>query len=147
VTGVQTCALPILAPEVWEIERDFFNKPPYQGTLGKYAFLSKVLVLEPPDKSKGSFQTVKELQQLRNSAVHPQTERGTKKVKYSEGNFPPLNRSWLSTKVSAEKRDNSEKNIRQLINELHQAAMVHYPGIVDIKDPLFGILGFYITDE
>lgn len=136
-----------IAPEVWELERDFFNKPPYQGTLGKYLFLSKVLVLEPPDKSKGSFQTVKELQQLRDRAVHLRSECGTKNVRYSEGKFPPLHRSWLSTKVSAVKRDIAEKNIQQVVNELHQVAKLHYPDFVDTSEPFFGILGFNITDN
>ncbi len=137
----------LIAPEVWEIEKDFFNKPPYRGTLGKYLFLSKVLVLESPDKSKGPFQTVKELQQLRDKAVHPRVERGTKNVKYSEGKVPPRHRSWLSTKVSDQKRDIAEKNIQQLVNELHQAAKVHYPDIVDTSEPFVGILGFAITDN
>jgi len=136
-----------IAPEVWEMEREFFNKPPYQGTLGKYLFLSKVLVLESPDKSKPPFQTVKDLQQLRDRAVHPRAERGTKNVKYSEGKFPQHHRSWLSTKVSAKKRDDAEKNIQQLVIELHQAAKVHYPDIVDTSEPFGGMLGFSITDD
>ena len=137
----------LVCSEVWEIEKDFFNKPPYQGTLGKYLFLSKVLVLESPDKSRGPLQTVKELQQLRDKAVHSRAERGTKNVKYSEGKFPQHHRSWLSTKVSAEKRDIAEKNIQQLVNELHQSAKVHYPDIVDTSEPFVGILGFNITDN
>lgn len=136
-----------IAPEVWESEKDFFNKAPYQGTLGKYLFLSKVLVLEPPDKSKGPFQTVKELQQLRDKAVHPRAERGNKSVKFSEGKFPPTHRSWLSTKVSSQKRDKAENNIKHLVNELHQAAMVHYPDMIDTSEPFIGILGFDITDN
>ena len=130
-----------IAPEVWEMERDFFNKPPYQGTLGKYLFLTKVLVLESPDKSKGSFQTVKELQQLRDRAVHPIAERGTKNVKCSEGKFSPLHRSWLSTKVSAEKETSLKKNIQLLVNELHRAAKVHYPDIVDSVISIFWDIG------
>lgn len=137
----------LIAPEVWEIEKDFFSKPPYQGTLGKYLFLSKVLVLESPDKSKGPFQTVKELQDLRDKAVHPRSERGTSNVKYSEGKFPPHHRSCLATKVSAKKRDIAEKNIQKLVNELHQAAKFHYPGIIDTSEPFVGILGFDITDS
>ena len=98
----------LIAPEVWESEKNFFNKAPYQGTLGKYLFLSKVLVMEPLDKSKGPFQTVKDLQQL---------------------------------------RDKAEKNVRHLVNELHQVAKVHYPDVMDTSEPFIGILGFDITDN
>ena len=136
----------LIAPEVWKIEKDFFNKPPYQGTLGKYLFLSKVLILESPDNSKAPFQTVKDLQQLRDRAVHPRAEHGNKNVKYSEGKFPTHYRSWPSTKVSAKKRDNAEKNIQLLVSELHQAAKIHYPDIVDTSEPFGGMLGFSITD-
>ena len=135
-----------IAPEVWEVEKEYFNKPPYQGTLGKYLFLSKVLVLQSPDKSKDPFQTVKKLQQLRDRAVHPRAERGTENVKFAEGEFPTHNRSWLSTNVSAKNRDNTEKNIQQLVSELHQAAKEHYPDIVDTSDPFGGMLAFSITD-
>lgn len=136
----------LIAPEVWEMERDFFKKPPYQGTLGKYLFLSKVLVLESPDKSKAPFQTVKDLQQLRDRAVHTRVETGNKEVRYSEGKFPPNHRSWLSTKVTTKKRDNAENDIQQLVSELHQAAKVHYPDIVLTSEPFGEMLGFSITD-
>jgi hypothetical protein len=137
----------LIAPEVWESEKNFFSKEPYQGTLGKYLFLSKVLVMELPDKSKGPFQTVKDLQQLRDKAVHPRVERGKKRVKFTEDKFPPSHRSWLSTKVSSQKRDKAEKNIQHLVNELHKAAKVHYPDVIDTSEPFVGILGFDITDN
>jgi hypothetical protein len=137
----------LIAAEVWESEKDFFSKAPYQGTLGKYLFLSKVLVIELPDKSKGPFQTVKDLQQLRDKAVHPRVERGKKRVKFPEDKFPPSHRSLLSTKVSSQKRDKAEKNIQHLVNELHQAAKVHYPDVIDTSEPFVGILGFDITDN
>ena len=137
----------LIAPEVWEKEKEFFNRPPYQGTLGKYLFLSKVLVLQVPDKSGGPFQTVKELQQLRDKAVHPRTESGKRSVKFAEDKFPQNYRPWLSTKVSANKRDRAEKNIEALVNELHQAAKDHYPDIIDVTGPFSGMSGFDITDH
>ena len=137
----------LIAPEVWDKEKDFFNRPPYQGTLGKYQFLSKVLVLQAPDKSVGPFQTVKELQQLRDKAVHPRTESGKRSVKFTEDKFPPNYRSWLSTKVSANKRDRAEKNIEALVNEIHQAARAHYPDLIKVTEPFSGMSGFNITDH
>jgi hypothetical protein len=137
----------LIAPEVWDKEKDFFNRPPYQGTLGKYLFLSKVLVLPAPNKSGGPFQTAKELQQLRDKAVHPRTESGKRNVKFTEDNFPPNYRSWLSTKVSAKKRDRAEKNIEALVNELHHGAKAHYPGIITVTEPFSGRLSFDITDD
>ncbi len=137
----------LIAPEVWDKEKDFFNRPPYQGTLGKYQFLSKVLVLQAPDKSVGPFHTVKELQQLRDKAVHPRTESGKRSVKFTEDKFPPNYRSWLSTKVSANKRDRAEKNIEALVNEIHQAARAYYPDLIKVTEPFSGMSGFTITDH
>lgn len=137
----------LIAPEIWDKEKDFFNRPPYQGTLGKFLFLSKILILPIPNKSGGPFQTVKELQQLRDKAVHSRAESGKRNVKFPDGKFPPNYRSWLYTKVSAEKRDRAEKNIVALVNELHQAAKVHYPGIITVSEPFSGMLGFDITDH
>ncbi|MBW2596270.1 MAG: hypothetical protein JRC93_09915 [Deltaproteobacteria bacterium] len=137
----------LVAPEIWDKEKEFFNRPPYQGTLGKYLFLSKILVLQAPEQSKGPFQTAKELQQLRDKAVHPRTESGKRNVKFIEGKFPPNYRSWLSTKVSAKKRDRAEKDIEALVNELHQAAKVHYPNVITVSEPFTGMLGFDITDH
>ena len=108
----------LVAPEIWCEEKEFFNKSPYQGTLGKYLFLSKILVLPAPTQSKRPFQTVKELQQLRDKAVHPRTESGKRNVKFVEGKFPPNYRSWLSTKVSAQKKDRQKKDVEALANKI-----------------------------
>lgn len=136
----------LIAPDVWISEKEFFNKAPYQGTLGKYLFLSKILVLEPPEKSKGPFQTLKELQQLRDKSVHPRTERGNKNVKYTEGKATPNHRSWLSTSVTKQKRDTAEKHIQKMVKTLHKAALVHYPEVVDTSEPFTELIGFNITD-
>ena len=106
----------LIAPEVWHNEKEFFNRPPYQATLGKYLYLSKILVLQAPNKSEGLFQTAKELQQLRDKVVHPRSESGKRSVKFAEGKFPRNYQSWLSTKVSAKKRDRAEKDIEALGN-------------------------------
>jgi hypothetical protein len=137
----------LIAPEVWDKEKEFFSRPPYQGTLGKYLYLSKVLVLQVPDKSEGPFQTAKELQQLRDKSVHPRSESGERNVKFVEGKFPPSYRSWLATKVSAKKRDRAEKDIKTLVNELHQAAKVHYPDMITVTEPFTDMLSFNITDH
>lgn len=136
----------LISPEIWDEEREFFNRPPYQGTLGKYLFLAKILVLPTPDQSKGPFKTVKELQILRDKAVHPRRESGTRNVKFTEGHFPPNYKSWLSEKVSSQKKDRAEKDIQALANELHQAAKVHYSNIITDSEPFTGILGSEITD-
>jgi hypothetical protein len=137
----------LIAPDKWDNEREFFSRSPYQGTLGKYLFLSEHLSLPTPNKSDGPFQRVKDIQRLRDKAVHPKAESGERNVKFVEGTFPPNYRPWLSTKVSAKKRDQAEKDIEKLVNELHHAAQLQYSAIITVSEPFAGMLSFETTES
>lgn len=135
----------LIVPEVWKKERDFFSREPYQGTLGKYLFLCRMLGLPLPEASQGAFQRVKELQQLRDMAVHPRAERGRRAVKLAEGYFPPIYRRRLEEKVSLRKAEHAKKDLNSLCDELHKAARQHYPDIVTETEPFSGAFGFQIA--
>ena len=92
-----------IAPEVWKEEKEFFSRPPYRGSLGKYRFLAKVVRLPVPDVSHGPFQTAKDLLKLRDMAVHPKADAGNRLVKFADGNFPPHYGGRLAEKVSPRK--------------------------------------------
>ena len=89
-----------IAAEVWKDERQFFSRDPYQGTLGKYRFLAKILQLPAPNPAQGTFKTATDLLKLRDMVAHPKPEAGERLVKVKEGYFPQHYQSELEKKVS-----------------------------------------------
>jgi len=65
-----------LCPAVWQEERAFFRKPPFEGTLGKTLFLATETGMVLQRRSR-PYQTVAELHAWRNELVHPRTLRRT----------------------------------------------------------------------
>ena len=63
-----------LYPQVWAQERTFFRGPPFEGTLGKTAFLAVGVGLELQRGSR-PHRTVAELHAWRNDLVHPKSLR------------------------------------------------------------------------
>jgi hypothetical protein len=135
-----------IAPEVWADERQFFSRAPYQGTLGKYRFLSKILNQPETDSSKGVFQTAKELNKLRDMVAHPKVEKGERPVKYKEGYFPPLYESELDKKVSLQAAKRAKEHLSILADSLHSNAKELYSSSVHEASPFSSMLGFEITD-
>lgn len=135
-----------VAPEVWEDERQFFSRTPYQGTLGKYQFLAKILRLPDPDPSQGSFQTAKDLLKLRDMVAHPKPEAGERPVKFKEGYFPPLYQSELEKKVSPDAANRARDDLKELAEALHCKAKQAYSGNVHESQAFGPILGTEITD-
>jgi hypothetical protein len=134
-----------IAPEVWEEERKFFSCPLYQGSLGKYRFLAKILRLPSPDASSGPFQTAKGLLKLRDMAVHPKAEAGDTSVKFAEGHFPRHYRGRLAEKVSPKKASRARDHLFELAEDLHRCAKAAYPELIR-EDNAFGpSLGYSIT--
>lgn len=135
-----------IAPEVWEEERQFFSRPPYQGTLGKYRFLIKVLRLPTSDTSRGPFQTAKRLLDLRRLAVHPKAEAGDRAVEIADGSFPPCYRGKLEREVSNQKAIQARDHVARLAEDLHMEAKSAYPDLVWEEKAFGPLLGRQITD-
>ncbi len=129
-------------PQIWRKERQFFNNPPYKGTLGKYIYLSKILGLPEPCASKGPFQSVKELSKLRNLSIHSKKEKGKKEIKHKAGSFPPPYKSNLEKKVSVKKAEKVVNDVNSLCKKLHNAAKTSHNHLVRDKKPFDMILGF-----
>lgn len=134
-----------IAPEVWKDERQFFSRSPFKGTLGKYKYLAKILQLPTPDNSQGPFKTADSLLELRNMVAHPKPEEGERKVKVSDGNFPPLYQCELEKKVSPEAARFAEEHLKKLTDELHCKAQQAYPYSVDESNAFGPLLGIEIT--
>lgn len=111
-----------IAPEVWEDERQFFSRSPFQGPLGKYIFLAKILHLPNPDSSNGPLQTAHDLYKLRNMVAHPKAEAGEKQVKFRDGCLPPRYKSELEKKVSPDAATRAKDHLEKLAEQLHREA-------------------------
>ena len=135
-----------VAPEVWEDERQFFSRAPYQGTLGKYRFLSKILSLPEPDASKGAFQTATELKTLRDMVAHPKPEQGERTVKVKKGKFPPRYESKIDKKVTPKAANLAKKHLKELAELLHGAAKNLYSSTIHEASAFTSMLSFEITD-
>ena len=135
-----------IVPEVWEDEKQFFSRTPYQGTLGKYRFLAKILHLPDPDPGQGAFQTAKDLLVLRDMVAHPKPEACEKQVKFKEGYFPPHYQSELGKKVSPGAANRARDHLKELAEALHSEAKQVYSANVHEAEAFGPILRTEITD-
>jgi len=135
-----------VAPEVWADERQFFSRTPYQGTLGKYRFLAKVLRLPEPDSSKQPFQTAKDLLDMRNMTAHPKPEAGETSIKFKDGYFPPYYQSQLAKRVSPDAANRAKDHLGKLAEALQREAKQVYADKVPESNSFGPLLGTEITD-
>lgn len=135
-----------IAPEVWKDERHFFRAAPFQGTLGKYRFLAKILHISNPDSSQGPFQTANDLLELRNMVAHPKAEAGEKPAKFTEGGFPLPYESELGKKVSPDAALRAKNHLKELAEELHREAKLFYSSNVHESSAFELFLEISITD-
>lgn len=135
-----------IAPEVWEEERQFFSCSPFQGTLGKYRFLAKLLCLPNPDPSQGPYQTAKDLLKLRDMVAHPKAEAGERVVKFKEEYFPPYYQSELEKKVSPDAAIRAKDHLEKLAEGLHRKAKQVYSSNIHESKAFGRTLGTELTD-
>lgn len=135
-----------IAAEVWKDERQFFSRAPYQGTLGKYRFLAKILQLPDPNPGQGAFKTATDLRNLRDMVAHSKPEAGERQVKVKEGYFPKSYQSELEKKISPTAARRAENDLKKLAEELHCRAREAYSANVHESKAFGPILGTEITD-
>ena len=117
----------LIAPEVWKDERHFFTQKPYDGTLGKYHFLMKITIQDPPPKTRRPHLTIIRLAQLRNFVAHSRPEFGQRTARLSKKTgFPTEYRHELSKRVSKIKAKHVLEDVKKLLGELHDGAKQYY---------------------
>lgn len=131
----------IIDPDTWKIERDFFRRKPYIGTIGKLHYLADYCGLKPFDRGKRPFQTIKQLSRLRDFLAHGRTERNCSKVRVIPGKFPPYIKSFLEKSISEKRAVVALNDVESVINEIHKAALYRFPHHGLFVDPFNGILG------
>ena len=136
----------IIAEEVWDIEREFFSKEPFRGTLGKYMFLSKLLLLPKPIFTRGNGQVLKVLNEIRNTAAHGKLETGKRNVRVKIGYPPVYTPSELERKTTKKQTEKSLKVIEDIVTEMQNEAISLYPDKIIIGDPFGPLMDVEITD-
>jgi len=140
---------PRVCPKEWATERTFFNSKPYQGTLGKLAYLAKALDV-PVHRSRRPFQTLKVLAQRRDMVVHGRTEVIEREVRYRDPrklkNVPPA----IFALADEHFLDRALSDAESFCDSLQQAAYIDLGQHV-IQSPyafmgMIGHQGGWITD-
>lgn len=135
-----------IAYDVWNEEKQFFSREPFIGTLGKYRFLAMLLRLPSPNAASSFFQTATLLSELRDSAVHPKPEFGSRIVKFSGNHYPPHYQGSLEKAVSPELAVRAKEHLEALAEELHREACAAYPGVINSTNAFGPLYGYEITD-
>ncbi len=136
----------VIADDVWAREREFFSREPFRGTLGKHVFLAKLLLLDKPNFTRGNGQTLKLLNEIRDTAAHGKLNGGSKRVKVKPG-YPVLyTPSELERKTTKKYAERGLKVVECVAEEIQQEAISLYPD-KNIVGAAFGsLMGFEITD-
>jgi hypothetical protein len=130
-----------ILPEVWKNEKEAFSGA---GIEGKLATISTECGLEPFDKGRRPFSTVKALRRLRDSIGHPKTYKPKSSKVYSEGKEPPMfPKTYLGSLVSHEKARRARDDVRAIVDRIHDAAVAKFPKLNLGDDGLEGIMSMH----
>lgn len=135
-----------VAPEVWDQERSFFSRAPFQGALGKLHYLQTILHTDPLEKNARPFTTLEKLQELRHALAHPKREKGERMVDGELPEFMTRYRGRLDRLVSRAFAHEAKEDISRVAEDLHKAATRFYPNAMPNSLPFSGLMGFQRTE-
>jgi len=136
----------LIADDVWAREREFFSREPFQGTLGKYVFLAKLLLLPKPNFSRGNGQVLKLLNEIRDTAAHGRLHAGSRSVNVKPGYPVIYTPSELERKTTKKYAERGLNIVECVANELQQEAIKLYPEKNIVGAAFDHLIGFEITD-
>lgn len=103
----------------WKNERDFFSRPPYQGTRGKLKWICERIGIEV-ERDKRPYQTIEELRKLRDFLAHGKPEAYAYHADVEEGQEPDMFDGLNIYKmVTRENADRALKDTEEFIEYLH----------------------------
>ena len=136
----------VIADDVWANERKFFSEKPFRGTLGKYLFLAKLLLLAKPNFTHGNGQVLKLLNEIRDTAAHGKLLADSRSVKAKPGYAVIYTPTELERKTTKKYAERGLNVVNSVANEMQQEAISLYPD-KNIVGTAFGpLMGFEITD-
>jgi hypothetical protein len=111
-----------LAPDIWENERDFFNKKPYKGIEGKLKKILEIIKCTELKKGAKPYQTIIKLRHLRDYLSHGKPDKYTKTIMHRKGEAPNLFHSNLDRIAPLGAMKSSIEDVEAFINWLHEKA-------------------------
>jgi hypothetical protein len=126
-----------IAPELWINERESFKDT---RLFGKLTAICKCCRISVPDTGRRPYATVAQLKKLRDAMAHPKTRKARGRIEFVEGKPPPLfAKSYLASLVSHEKTLRARDDVKQIADQIHQAAVARFPHAGLGPDALEGI--------
>jgi hypothetical protein len=120
--GYMNYLLETAFPNIWNQERTFFSKSPYNGALGKLRYLREQLGIVSKKRDRPNH-TVKRLTRLRHSIVHPRLEKQEKQVAFSD----PRRLKDLESKLLCEANEKflatAFEDVEQICDKLQAEAL------------------------
>jgi hypothetical protein len=133
--------------ETWKNERSFFSTEPYYRTPGKLKKICELIGTEFPDTSRRPYQSIKELQKLRDFIGHGKPEYFEEVIKHKRGENPTYIDSRLTKMVSSKKADRTINDVEEFIKDLNKKVRLkHYHQYI-LDNPLNGFSGFSTAEE
>jgi hypothetical protein len=122
----------LIAPLIWQDERNFFRKDPYRGFNGKLKKVLELVGLPWPEPVTRPLETVLKLKELRDLIAHAKPERYNNIILHAEDTEPPLIIPTINKLVTEQFRKDAIFDVEMLLNHIHSNAAPL------VKDPLFG---------
>jgi hypothetical protein len=99
----------------WKKEREFFSKPPYQGTVGKLTRICEKLGMKI-DRGQRPYQTIRELQVLRDFLAHGKPDVYAYEIEVEERESPDMFKDMkIYEMVTREKADRALKDTEEFL--------------------------------
>lgn len=118
-----------LAPEIWKDERNYFNTDPYRGIEGKLKKIAEICNIKDIQKGERPYQTIIELNTLRNYLAHAKPDKYEKVIEHSRENEPTLFHPELDQLVTPEKAKLAIDDVQAFVEYLHAEASSHVDDI------------------
>ena len=112
----------LLAPEVWQDERDYFRKEPYRGWHGKLRKVMELVELKMSEEAR-PLKTVFELKRLRDAIAHGKPEKLAGDVVHDEETEAPFAVSELRSMFTPKRKvADAVSDVEELLNRIHSLA-------------------------
>ena len=129
-----------LAPDIWNREREFFSKKPYQGFDGKLRMVLELISMPEPDWGRRPHSVVRTLKKLRDYIAHGKTEKFSYAIKHARDDVAMPRPTKLARMVSPTQYSSAIQDVEQFVRQIHKAALPRSQDIWFRHDPFDGIV-------
>ena len=111
----------ILNPELWKVERNYFEKHPYQGCDGKIRKMFELCETNEPLRTTRPYSSVWMLKSLLDSITHSETDRGPGIIN-DTNEIIQLDKELFRGMVTSENARVAAEDAHKIISMIHELA-------------------------